>query len=52
MRKSVRDGSGAQTYYLKDGPGNTVALCNGSGTVTATYTGACPELAEGMCLER
>jgi RHS repeat-associated protein len=35
---STTDGSGNQTYYLHDGLGNTVALCNGSGTVTATYT--------------
>jgi RHS repeat-associated protein len=35
---STTDGSENQTYYLKDGLGNTIALCNGSGTVTATYT--------------
>jgi RHS repeat-associated protein len=35
---STTDSSGNQTYYLKDGLGNTVAPCNGSGTVTATYT--------------
>jgi RHS repeat-associated protein len=35
---STTDGSANQTYYLQDGLGNTVALCNGSGTVTATYT--------------
>jgi RHS repeat-associated protein len=35
---STTDSSGNQTYYLKDGLGNTVALCNGSSTVTATYS--------------
>jgi YD repeat-containing protein len=35
---STTDGSANQTYYLKDGLGNTVALCSGSGALTAAYT--------------
>jgi hypothetical protein len=34
---STTNSSGAQTYYLKDGLRNTIALCDGSGNVTATY---------------
>jgi RHS repeat-associated protein len=34
---SVTDGSGNQTYPLKDGLGSTVALVDGSGSVTGTY---------------
>jgi len=32
------DGSGNVTYRLTDGLGSTVALCNGSGTVTDSWT--------------
>jgi RHS repeat-associated protein len=34
---SVTDNSSNQTYPLHDGLGSTVALANGSGTVTGTY---------------
>lgn len=34
---SATDGSGNPTYFLRDGLGSTVALTDGSGSVTATY---------------
>jgi RHS repeat-associated protein len=35
---SVTDSLGNRTYFLKDGLGNTVALCDGTGTINGTYT--------------